>query len=84
MTRSAAAIDQLFHAMCSKGASELHLCVGSPPIVRKDGRMEALDASAPVLTVADIGALLEPIMPERNRNEFAERQKKSKKKQEQI
>ena len=73
VTSSAAAIDQLFHAMCAKGASDLHLCVGSPPIVRKDGRMEALDPSAPALTVADIDALLEPIMPERNRKEFAER-----------
>jgi twitching motility protein PilT len=59
--------------MCAKGASDLHLCVGSPPIVRKDGRMEALDPSVPALTIADIGALLEPIMPERNRKEFAER-----------
>ena len=73
MTNSTAGIDQLFHAMCAKAASDLHLCVGSPPLVRKDGRMEALDSSASALTVADIGALLEPIMPERNRNEFAER-----------
>jgi twitching motility protein PilT len=59
--------------MCAKAASDLHLCVGSPPLVRKDGRMEALDSSVSALTVADIGALLEPIMPERNRKEFAER-----------
>jgi twitching motility protein PilT len=73
VTNSTAAIDQLFHAMCARGASDLHLCVGSPPTVRKDGRMEALDAAAPPLTVEGIGALLEPIMPERNRKEFAER-----------
>jgi twitching motility protein PilT len=73
VTNSTAAIDQLFHAMCAKAASDLHLCVGSPPLVRKDGRMEALDSSASALTVADIEALLEPIMPERNRKEFAER-----------
>ncbi|MET0214737.1 MAG: type IV pilus twitching motility protein PilT [Vicinamibacterales bacterium] len=73
MTNSTAAIDQLFHGMCAKAASDLHLCVGSPPLVRKDGRMEALDSSAAALTVADIEALLEPIMPERNRKEFAER-----------
>ena len=35
--------------------------------------MEALDSSASALTIADIEALLEPIMPERNRKEFAER-----------
>jgi twitching motility protein PilT len=73
VTNSTAAIDQLFHAMCAKAASDLHLCVGSPPLVRKDGRMEALDSSASALTVGDIEALLEPIMPERNRKEFAER-----------
>jgi twitching motility protein PilT len=73
VTNSTAAIDQLFHAMCTKAASDLHLCVGSPPLVRKDGRMEALDSSASALAVADIEALLEPIMPERNRKEFAER-----------
>jgi twitching motility protein PilT len=73
VTNSTAAIDQLFYAMCTKAASDLHLCVGSPPLVRKDGRMEALDSSAFALAVADIEALLEPIMPERNRKEFAER-----------
>ena len=73
MTNSTAVIDQLFHAMCTKAASDLHLCVGSPPLVRKDGRMEALDSSASALAVAEIEALLEPIMPERNRKEFAER-----------
>ena len=67
------AIDQLFHGMCAKGASDLHLCVGSPPLIRKDGRMEALEPSSPALGVADIGTLLAPIMPERNRKEFAER-----------
>jgi twitching motility protein PilT len=73
VTNSTAAIDQLFHAMCTKAASDLHLCVGSPPLVRKDGRMEALDSSVSALTISDIEALLEPIMPERNRKEFAER-----------
>jgi twitching motility protein PilT len=68
-----AAIDRLFQAMCAKAASDLHLCVGSPPLVRKDGRMEALDSSASALTVEDVETLLAPIMPERNRKEFAER-----------
>ena len=72
MTDSAP-IDQLFHGMCAKGASDLHLCVGSPPLIRKDGRMEALEPSTPPLGVADIGTLLAPIMPERNRKEFADR-----------
>ena len=37
------AIDRLFHAMCQLGASDLHLCVGSPALIRKDGRMQTLD-----------------------------------------
>ena len=60
-------IDRLFHAMCAAGASDLHLCVGSTPLVRKDGRMQPLDAAAPALTAPEIVQLLAPIMPERNR-----------------
>jgi twitching motility protein PilT len=66
-------IDPLFHAMCAAGASDLHLSVGSPPIIRKDGRMQPLDPSQPPLGVDDIEALIAPIMPERNRKEYSER-----------
>jgi twitching motility protein PilT len=68
-----ASIDQLFHAMCQVGASDLHLCVGSPPMVRKDGLVQALDASAAALTGDDLAHLLAPIMPEKNRKEYSER-----------
>ena len=70
MTASPAPIDALFHAMTSAGASDLHLSVGSPPIIRKDGRMQALDPAAPVLAISDLAALIKPIMPEKNRAEF--------------
>src|SRR5688572_26881126 len=70
---STAAIDRLFHAMCTAKASDLHLCVGSPPTIRKDGRMEPLDAADPVLSAEAIDSLLGPIMPDRNRKEFSER-----------
>jgi twitching motility protein PilT len=66
-------IDRLLHAMCVAGASDLHLCVGSPPVIRKDGRMQPLDAAETALTSEDIAALLMPIMPERFRTEYAER-----------
>ena len=69
----AAPIDRLFHAMCAEGASDLHLCVGSTPIIRKDGRMQPLDAAAPPLAAADLVQLLGPIMAEKNRKEFNER-----------
>jgi twitching motility protein PilT len=66
-------IDPLFQAMCARGASDLHLCVGSPPIVRKDGHLEPLDPSHAALEQDDIEALLAPIMPERNRKEYVAR-----------
>ncbi len=66
-------IDHLFHAMCAAGASDLHLSVGSAPIIRKDGHLQALDEAAPVLGTTDVEVLLTPIMPELNRKEFAER-----------
>jgi len=73
MSYTAPAIDQMFTAMCTLGASDLHLAAGSPPIVRKDGRLQPLDPAAGVLSGSDIEALLTPIMPEANRKEFAER-----------
>ena len=72
MTESRA-IDILFRSMVTAGASDLHLCVGSPPIIRKDGHMQALDASASLLTEESLLQLLTPIMPEMNRQEFGER-----------
>ena len=68
-----AAIDRLFHAMCAAGASDLHLCVGSPPMLRKDGHMQAIEPAEPVLGVDDVEALIAPIMPERNRTEYIAR-----------
>ena len=68
-----AAIDRLFHARCGLGASDLHLCVGMPPLVRKDGQIMPLDPSLPALTDELLAALIDPIMPPRNRQEFQER-----------
>jgi len=68
-----AQIDGLFRLMCEAGASDLHLMVGTPPLVRKDGGMKPLDPSAPVLNGELVARLLDPIMPEKNRKEFEER-----------
>ena len=73
MSETAPLIDQLFHAMVKIGASDLHLSVGSPPMVRKDGHMQALEAGAGALSAQDVVQLLAPIMPEKNRKEYAER-----------
>ena len=59
--------------MVKIGASDLHLCVGSPPIVRKDGHMVPLDPALAALTADQVVLLLGPIMPEKNRKEFADR-----------
>jgi twitching motility protein PilT len=67
------AIDSLFSAMCTVGASDLHLTCGMPPLVRKDGSIQPLDAGAPALTPEAMVALLDPIVPDKNRQEFAER-----------
>src|SRR5512140_1680700 len=66
-------IDRLFHAMCAAGASDLHLSVGSPPMIRKDGHMQTLGSVAVPLTASDVERLLAPILLERNRKEFADR-----------
>jgi twitching motility protein PilT len=59
--------------MCEQGASDLHLCVGMPPLVRKDGSIQMLELGAPSLDAATVNSLIEPIMPSKNREEFAKR-----------
>jgi twitching motility protein PilT len=70
---SSAPIDALFRGMIGVKASDLHLSVSTPPMVRKDGRMQLLAEGAPVLTPEAIVALITPILPETNRKEFRER-----------
>src|SRR5436190_5400187 len=69
----APAIDRLFHLMVAAKASDLHLSSGMPALVRKDGRLQPLEAEAGPMTPDQMVALLEPITPEMNRAEFAER-----------
>jgi twitching motility protein PilT len=68
-----AAIDRLFRLMCDVRASDLHLSVGMPPLVRKDGEIKLLEENQPALDRAAMWALLEPIIPERNKEEFERR-----------
>ena len=69
----APAIDRLFRLMVAAKASDLHLSTGMPPLVRKDGHIQPLEADAAPLTREEVAALLDPIMPEPNREEFARR-----------
>jgi twitching motility protein PilT len=67
------AIDRLFRVMVESKASDLHLSTGMPALVRKDGHIQPLEAGAPALTHDEIVALLDPITPPTNREEFAQR-----------
>lgn len=68
-----AKIDALFKRMAEMGASDLHLSVSMPPMIRKDGRMQVLDASESILTTETARVLLTSIMPAKNQTEFGER-----------
>ena len=57
-------INRLFRLMVQTGATDLHLSVSEPPMVRKDGRMLPVEETAPRLTAEDIRRLLGPITPE--------------------
>ena len=46
----------LFERMAAAGASDLHLCAGSPPVLRVRGELERLDL--PVLTADEMRALV--------------------------
>jgi twitching motility protein PilT len=65
-------MDELFTVLFDMKASDLHLSVGCPPMVRHDGEMKALPGR-PVLTATDSERMLFPIAPERNRDEFGRR-----------
>ena len=67
-----AAIDELFHAMSAAGASDLHLSVGMPPLLRKDGDIQKLDDARGPLDATALRKLLLEITPETNRAEFDE------------
>ena len=66
--RARAALDTLLRTMVERGASDLHLRCGEPPIVRLHGEMTRLEA--PPLDAPALDAMIRSIMPERNRREY--------------
>lgn len=68
-----AQMDELFTKMEAMGASDLHLSVSMPPMVRKDGKMKQLEDGRPALTEEAMKSLLTSIMPAKNKEEFAVR-----------
>ena len=66
-------MDSLFQTMAEIGASDLHMSVSVPPMIRKDGKMKQLQDADAALTADAMRELLMSIMPARNQEEFAER-----------
>ena len=65
-------IEALFVQMYEMKASDLHISVGSPPMVRHDGAMKSLPGFK-AFSPADTERILLPITPDRNRDEFKKR-----------
>ena len=59
--------------MVEAKSSDLHLSSGMPPLIRKDGKIQPLENDAKVITPSEMIALLDPIMPPPNQEEFARR-----------
>ena len=63
-------IEKLLQAVVKQGASDLHLTVGQPPVLRLDGRLRAVETK--VLEPEDTVALMKSITPDRWQNELQE------------
>jgi len=61
----------LLRSLVDEGASDLHLRVGEPPILRVNGELKRMESREP-LTGAKVEAMLHSIMPERNQAEYRE------------
>ena len=63
-------IDKLLSAQVKQGASDLHITVGQPPVLRIHGRMQKLKTK--VLEASDTMGLMKSITPDRCQQEFQE------------
>ena len=68
-----AKMDALFRRMAEIGASDLHLSVSVPPMIRLNGKMRILDENESALTAESARILLTSVMPPKNQTEFAAR-----------
>ncbi len=68
--RARARLDALLCIIVEKGASDLHLRCGEPPIMRLHGDMMRLEGA--VLEPDELHAMIRSVMPERNRREYVE------------
>jgi twitching motility protein PilT len=61
-------IDKLLQSICSQEASELHLAVGSQPVIHLNGQVHPL--ATKILDSGDTVALMKSITPERCQQEL--------------
>jgi twitching motility protein PilT len=64
-------IDKLLHTVVKRKASDLHIAVGQPPVLRLDGIMKRLETK--VLEPEDTVSLMKSITPERSQKELQEK-----------
>jgi len=63
-------IDKLLQTVVNRKASDLHITVGQPPVIRIDGHLKILETK--VLEAEDTTALMKSITPERCQQELQE------------
>ncbi len=63
-------MDRLLQACVTQGASDIHIVVGRPPVLRVDGRLRSLETK--VLEPDDTTSLMKSITPDRNQQELQE------------
>jgi twitching motility protein PilT len=63
-------MDRLLQACVTMGASDIHLTVSRPPVLRIDGSLRSLETK--VLEPDDTAALMRAITPDRNQQELQE------------
>ncbi|MHC4533004.1 MAG: type IV pilus twitching motility protein PilT, partial [Planctomycetota bacterium] len=63
-------MDRLLHACVNQGASDLHIVVGRPPVLRIDGSLRSLETK--MLEPDDTTALMKSITPDKNQQELQE------------
>ncbi|MCK4658671.1 MAG: type IV pilus twitching motility protein PilT [Phycisphaerae bacterium] len=63
-------IDRLLETVIKQGASDLHITVGRPPVIRLHGHLRDLETKT--LTPEDTTGLMKSITPDRNQQELQE------------
>jgi len=63
-------IDRILETCIKRGASDIHLTVGRPPVLRLHGRLRSLETK--VLEPEDTASLMKAICPDRNQQELQE------------